>query len=499
MPQNLRFIRPAFVPEPQVFSFSEDTAVYLSNTLPFVLRCGVDALDAERIARDLLPAWFGIRPDLQVEQSPFIARDLAAGSVTDEAYRLHVAPEGIRIEAAAPEGVRHALKTLRQASVPVPGTAVLEGYCSPAMDVEDAPFLAFRGVHLCWFPETPPPFIERMIRLAASYKYNYVVLEPWGTFRSETHPWFGWPDAPMTHAEIGRLVGIARGLGVMLVPQLNVFGHASGSRVLSGKHASLDFHPELQPLFEPDGGWNWCLSNPNTLRALSDVALELFEAFGHPPFFHIGCDEASPPSCPLCRSVPYHSLFETQVRRFHDLFAERGCRVMMWHDMLLHKDDPRWTGFVANATDDSETLADTLPKDIVVCDWYYGPPREDGDYPTLRHFREKGFPVVTCPWENEDGVRAQGAFARENRLFGFLSTTWHHLNCRNLLCEFPLAAKAAWGTANADSGAKGPARDSGLLMLSSDIRRVGWDMGVRFYEDTGFDMRQVADRITRMD
>ena len=58
----------------------------------------------------------------------------------------------------------------------------------PALTVEDRPRHAFRAMHVCWLPETEMRTIERQIRLAAYYKFNVVVLESWGVFKSERHP-----------------------------------------------------------------------------------------------------------------------------------------------------------------------------------------------------------------------------------------------------------------------------------------------------------------------
>jgi hypothetical protein len=126
------------------------------------------------------------------------------------------------------------------------GTREVKAYFVPELVIDDAPAMAFRGFHICWFPENTPVQIERYIRLAAYYKMNEIVLESWGTFVSEKHPELAWPGSTMTVNEVKRLVKIADGLGVTLIPQLNLFGHASGARGCSGKHAVLDFH-HVQP------------------------------------------------------------------------------------------------------------------------------------------------------------------------------------------------------------------------------------------------------------
>ena len=162
-------------------------------------------------------------------------------------------------------GVRWARYTLRQLAIAKRGTMKTEGMILPTLSISDSPHLAFRAVHLCWFPETRPAQIERAVRLAALLKFNCAILEPLGTYKSEKHPWRCWPDAPMTKAETRRLVALGKDLGITLIPQINCYGHASYLRSISNKHSALDMHPEYAPLFEP-GGWNWCLSNPETQR-----------------------------------------------------------------------------------------------------------------------------------------------------------------------------------------------------------------------------------------
>ena len=107
---------------------------------------------------------------------------------------------GIAIEASSLAGVRHAFHTLRQIAFPARGGLTTSGFIMPAFAIEDAPSLGFRGMHYCWFPEHRVQTIERQIRLAAYYKFNCVVLENWGVWRSESCPWFGWPDGKMTSA-----------------------------------------------------------------------------------------------------------------------------------------------------------------------------------------------------------------------------------------------------------------------------------------------------------
>ncbi len=171
----------------------------------------------------------------------------------DEAYAASADATGVKIAANTLAGARWAAYTLRQLAIAKRGTFKTEGRLLPKLDISDRPHLAFRAVHLCCFPETRIEQIERAIRLAALLKFNYAIIESWGMYKSERHPWCAWPNAYLTKSEVKRLVAIGRDLGITLIPQINCYGHASASRGCTIKHSTLDLHPEYEPLFEQVG------------------------------------------------------------------------------------------------------------------------------------------------------------------------------------------------------------------------------------------------------
>ena len=395
----------------------------------------------------------------------------------DESYSVTADASGVKIAAHSLAGVRWAAYTLRQLAVEKRGTFKTEGYILPTLSISDGPRLAFRAVHLCWFPETRPQQIERAVRLAALLKFNYAIIEAWGMYQSEKHPWWHWPNPTLTKDEVRRLTAIGHDLGITLVPQINCFGHASFAGGDSVKHAILDFHPEYGSLFEP-GGWNWCLSNPETQRVLRELIAEMHEDFGKPPFFHLGCDEAQPPSCPECRKTPYTELVCQHISGLSEFVKSRGARAMIWGDMLLRRGDPRWKGFITWGTEATAALADTLPKDIVVCDWQYWE-NERKDWPTIAYFKEKGFPVAGCPWTNYKEMRTIADFIAENGGFGFIATTWNKLRGTDWRMIYRNASAAAWGT---DVPDRAPMTD---IAFGTALRLVGHDMKITDYLDTG--------------
>ena len=398
------------------------------------------------------------------------------GSLEGDAYEMEVGNKDVQIKAKTLQGVRYALYSLRQIAIPKRGTKTVEGWIVPEVVINDLPGMDFRGIHICWFHETEPWEVERLVRLAAYYKLNYAVIESWGTFRSDIAPWFGWPDGTMTKQEVARLKAIADDLGITLIPQINVFGHATMARSAAGKHAVLDLNPEYQPLFEPLGGWNWCLSNPEARKLLQEMITEQYEAFGRPPYFHIGGDEALPPSCPDCLDHPFAELFLDHIKAMNETITSLGAKTMMWHDMLLEGGDKRWEGFYANGTHETAAGFLEFPKDIVICDWFYGGAKDA--YPTLDYFKAMGFPVMTCPWKDWNGTVSQGKYAHKKQLDGILGTLWHHYFGNDLIRIYYPLANVAWKPDFTTV-------PNVSYHVYNHLRQVGWDMKVSDPRHTG--------------
>lgn len=485
---------PVLCPDVLERTHEATTCVPLDANLAVSVACA-DGAQESAWAAGKLKAWFGCAAAVR---DVSFAGDLPAG---DEAYAMAAKPGALEIRARTAKGVKWALMTLRQLAQPKRGTLTVEGYEVPAFTLKDAPELSFRGLHVCAFPENGIPKIERMIRMAAYYKFNHVVLEQWGTFRSEKYPWYGWKDGYLTVAECRRLASVARDLGVTLIPQLNVFGHATAARSMAGKNAHLDRAPAYQPIFEPLAGWNWCLSNPHAKEVIAGLIDELHAAFGRPPFFHLGCDEATPPSCAACCASDYRALLAEHVRAAADQVEKLGARPMMWHDMLLKQGDPRWKGFYANGDDATSALVGTMTKKMVVCDWYYGSDpggykgKADslvGKYPTLEYFTSAGYDTLTCPWKEPKGIAAQAGYAREHGLFGVLGTVWHFFQGDALVTIYGRTASHAWSRKAAD------AAKPEWYVFATHWRQVGWDTpGGDAYEEGGFYSNQVSPATTR--
>ncbi len=454
----------------QKLTWDKNTWVAFDNTITATVDCPDPA--ATEWVKAHFADWYG-------SYAPKVASGKTGLTVQDgdEAYVAAVDANGMKIASRTLAGTRWAAYTLRQIAIAKRGTFKTEGMLLPTMNITDAPHLSFRAIHLCWFPEVRPQQIERAIRLAALMKFNYAIIEPWGMYKSEKHPWWPWPQANMTKDEVNRLVAIGKDIGITLIPQINVYGHASSSRGCTIKHSALDLHPEYEPLFEP-GGWNWCLSNPETQRVLRELIAEMHENFGNPPYFHLGCDEAQRQTCPECVKTPNSELVLKHIAGLAEFVKSRGARAMMWHDMLIDKKDARWKGFVANGDSNATNLLARLPKDIIICDWQYSYDNMNEtrkEWPTMTYFKEQGFSVACCPWMNDKSMKPMADHIVKIGGFGFIETTWHHLRGSDWQKMYMGAAHAAWGSPVSHE-----------VSFQRSLRLIGQDMKVTDYLDTGF-------------
>ena len=356
-----------------------------------------------------------------------------------DTHALAVGATGVAAAGTDEAGARHAWETLLQLLWlrevgPNSATVVL-----PQVTIHDGPLMAFRGLHLCVFPETDPLVLRKVIHLAGLLKYSHVVLEFWGMLKLETLRELSWPFA-WTKAQAQDLIAIAASWGMEVVPMFNMWGHAASCRIRWGRHVVLDQNPALAPLFEPDG-WAWCLSNPRTKSLLRDVAVELCEFSGPGGYFHIGCDESySHATCDHCRTKDRIGLWSDHVNAMAEHVLSLGRRPIMWGDALLEQG--KWPVEEANGTAFLPThqAIDAMDRRIIIADWHYE--ILEGDVPTMGYFRSKGFDVLASPWHKQPNIRTMADAAVRHQAMGTLATTWTALAPNMPMLS--AAANSAW-------------------------------------------------------
>jgi hexosaminidase len=300
-----------------------------------------------------------------------------------ERYRLQIRPDGIVLAAAAVDGLRHGASTLLQLLCMADATAL------PALDIDDAPQFDWRGLMLDSARHyQSPAFIRALLEAMALHKLNVLhwhltddqawrlQIRAWpklteigawrvpaGAAEHDIDPASGAPrriGGYYSQDVVRELVAHAGRLGITIVPEIEMPGHASAALVAYPQFAASDDPPTAVP-----ADWGiypnaFALDEP-TFAFLESVLVEVMELFpSH--YIHVGGDEVEPGQWLASemgqarlrelRSEDPAALqhyFTTRIARFLD---RHGRRLVGW-DEILPADPAR----------------DRLPPGAVVMSW----------------------------------------------------------------------------------------------------------------------------------
>ena len=333
----------------------------------------------------------------------------------DSEYVINVTDDGVYIEGRDfPSTMRGFMTFLERIKYSVDdGSFYIENCC-----ITEKPLMPFRCVHLCILPETKLDFLKKCVRSCAIAKYSHIIFEFWGMLKFDCMKELAWPFA-YSKEEIKEVVREANALGVEIIPMFNHIGHASLCREVNGKHVILDQNPKYEYMFE-SYGWIWNYKRNDVRELLCKIRDELIDVCGKGSYFHIGCDEAYSIGNDENEAYKMAEYLNTIIS---DL-KSKGRRVIMWHDMMLSKDE--FKGYLANAQGNAaDILMKNIDKDIIVADWQYSCHYEI--WKTSQKFKENGFDVVCCPWDNKQNINEAVNTVTANNLCGIIHTTWHTL------------------------------------------------------------------------
>jgi hypothetical protein len=353
---------------------------------------------------------------------------------SDEAYQLTIDEQGVVVWGASPAGLAQGARTLCQLLATITRSAI-DGL--PAIHVEDAPALRWRGVMLDVSRGKVPTLatLKRIVDVIASYKLNMLQLYVEHTFAFRSHPLIGRAWGALTPEEIAELDRYCRDRYVELVPCLQSCGH----------HRRILELPQYAHLAASREGWTLA-PREETYAFLDDLYADFLACFSS-RYFHICCDETydltgttplthlaaagftgragaelpEPGPWPGTSAAPIDAqggrLYLGHIQRLHQLVAKYGRTMMMWDDIFLHYSD----------------LVVEVPHDVVMMNWLY---EAAPDYPQVEGFRDVGLQQIVCPgtssWntlfarlENARGnIRNFVAAGRRVGALGVLTTDW---------------------------------------------------------------------------
>ncbi|ENM5842324.1 family 20 glycosylhydrolase [Vibrio mimicus] len=279
---------------------------------------------------------------------------------SDESYRLTITNGQIQLSAPEPYGAFHGLETFLQLV-----TTDATGYFVPAVSIVDKPRFKWRGVSY----DTARHFIElpvilRQLDAMASAKMNVFHWHIWDDqgirIQLENYPrlWQVTADGDYySKDDIRKVVAYARNLGIRVIPEISLPGHASAvahayPQLMSG--LGEQSYPQqrgwgvFEPLMDP--------TNPELYTMLASVFDEVVELFPD-EYFHIGGDE---PNYQQWRDNPKIQAFIKQ----HQLDGERGLQSYLntQVEKMLNERGKKITGW-------DEIWHKDLPKSIVIQSW----------------------------------------------------------------------------------------------------------------------------------
>ena len=291
-----------------------------------------------------------------------------------EWYAISVTTEGISIRVSDLAALHLAAQTLAQSIT----TDAAGAPAIPCMQVEDEPLLAYRGLMLD--PCRHPLSIEqtkKMLVIMARYKLNrfhwhltddqgwrieikkYPKLTEVGSRRDATplltdhEKSDNTPTPPFyyTQEEIQDVVAFANSLGITVIPEIEIPGHAS---------ACIAAYPELGNTdvegYAPRVATTWGVlpytmaPKEETFRFIQDIMDEVLPLFPKAEFIHIGGDEAP-------RDQWQNSPFAQQYMKKHgitnpgqiqhhfthrvaEMLSPHGRRIVGWDEIMMDGDVP---------------------------------------------------------------------------------------------------------------------------------------------------------------
>lgn len=278
----------------------------------------------------------------------------------DESYELCITADGIQLQAKQKYGVFRGLETLLQCV-----TCNENGFILPSLTIKDAPRFGWRGVSYdCARRYIELPVILRQLEAMASAKLNVFHWHFWDdqairlAFEQDPALWQATSDGwYYTKAQVKTVIAHATALGIRVIPEISLPGHASAvacayPHLMSDPHQTAYSQQKAWGVFTP-------LMDPTNpqLYALIERVLDEIIALFPDEYLHIGGDE---PNYQQWKNNPKIQEFIKQ----HQLDGERGLQSYLNQkvEKLLAQRGKKMIGW-------DEIWHQDLPKSIVIQSW----------------------------------------------------------------------------------------------------------------------------------
>lgn len=359
-------------------------------------------------------------PLTTIDNEPGDIRLTKDDALAPEAYRLEVTSTQVELFASTAQGFRYAIQTLLQLTDQFGRIH--------AAKIQDAPRFGYRGLMLDvsrYF--TPKESIKTLLREMAHYKLNrfhwhlvdgggwrmeskaYPLLTKKSAWRTERDwdKWWHGKDRQFvdegtvgayggyyTQEEIKEIVAYAEGLGITIIPEIELPGHSTEIAAA---------YPELFCLQTWDPSISdVCIGREETFTFFEKILDETMALFPS-EYIHIGGDEAAMNhwgDCPKCKErmqieglKDLHELQSYMIKRIERYLNSRGRKLIGWDEILMGGLAPEatvmsWRG-EAGGIEAAQSGHDVImtPNGYLYLDYYQAPaehePRAIGGYVSL--------------------------------------------------------------------------------------------------------------------
>lgn len=316
------------------------------------------------------------------------------GGLKEESYLLETyetgEESGVRVFASDYHGAAYGLASVLQ--------LLDRECCIEGCKIEDWPDKAYRGLMVDiarqWHPfRLLLHYVDLCFYFKVKYLHLHFMDDQSYTLPSARFPKLSVPGRSYTKEEIAELRAYAKARGIVLIPEIEMPGHA---KVLNRSYPELFSDRRDDTLLKNCTG-KTITENGEEIRADSIICAgsdkvfanvlalidETLELFPESPYIHLGSDEVNHhvwKSCSHCTAY----MKEHEIRDTKELYADFIGRVS---DYVLQKGRTPivWEGF---ASEHSERVS----KDVIVISW-------ENHYQTADSLLKNGYQIINCAWK----------------------------------------------------------------------------------------------------
>ena len=315
-------------------------------------------------------------------------------SLKEESYLLEIytssKENGVRVSASDYRGAAHGLASVLQ--------LLDREYCIDECKIEDWPDKAYRGLMVDvarqWHPfRQLLHYVDLCFYFKVKYLHLHFMDDQSYTLPSVRFPKLSIPGRSYSAEQIAELRAYAKARGVVLIPEIEMPGHA---RVLNQSYPE-SFSDQWDDTLVKNTTGKTITENGEEICADSIICAgsdkvfanvltlidETLELFPDSPYIHLGSDEVNHhvwEGCSHCVSY----MKEHEIRDTKELYADFIGRVT---DYVLQKGRTPivWEGFAAEH-------AERISKDVIVISW-------ENHYQTADSLLRNGFQIINCAWK----------------------------------------------------------------------------------------------------